>query len=139
MDNSPIVDRMKQHLNIHDDKKIADIFSLSPANFSNRKKRGSLLAELTKWGVEQGVDLNWLIKGETEKCTDTVGEKTHVYSAVDVALLREAIEKVMGFLKAEGVPITPRSVSRWAADLYVRYLEASQKNGEEKTVDKQEK
>lgn len=64
MDNSSAVERMKTLVGAKNDKDIADILGLSTTNFSGRKKRNSLTAELTDWAIDKGVDLNWFLRGE---------------------------------------------------------------------------
>lgn len=45
-------------------KEAAKILGISPADLSNRKKRGTLLPLLIEWAVKEKVNLHWFITGE---------------------------------------------------------------------------
>ena len=47
------------------DKEIAQKLDVSQTNFSNRKKRGSLLSLFTEWAINEDADLNWLLKSKS--------------------------------------------------------------------------
>ncbi len=65
MDVSQILIRIKSLKNLDKDKDIAPIIGWTPSNFSNRKRKGSLLAPITEWAEKEGIDLNWLLRGES--------------------------------------------------------------------------
>lgn len=48
-------------------KDVASVLGISPQDFSNRKKRGTLLPVIVDWALKESVNLNWLLKGETER------------------------------------------------------------------------
>lgn len=56
--------RLKTAYGVNKDKNIAALLKLSPQDFSNRKKRGTLIEPIVKWGVNENVDLNWLLTGK---------------------------------------------------------------------------
>ncbi len=62
--NADIIQRIKGIYNLENDKQVAGIFNLSPKDFSNRKKRGTLIPLIVEWAVNENVDLDWLIKGQ---------------------------------------------------------------------------
>lgn len=45
-------------------KEAAKILGISPADLSNRKKRGTLLPLLIEWAVKEKVNLHWFLTGE---------------------------------------------------------------------------
>ena len=63
-----IVDRLKSLPNFSTEKQIASELGLSAQDLSKRKKSGSdtLIALITRWGINQGVNLDWLFTGEGE-------------------------------------------------------------------------
>ncbi len=76
MDNfDEIVERLKASLGFTKNEQLAELFGLSPPDFSKRKKTGTLLPILTEWAINNRVNLNWLLIGigpeslEPEKTT----------------------------------------------------------------------
>ncbi len=59
-----IIERIEIFKGVAGDKFVAEIVGLSPQDFSNRKKRGTLLPVIFEWASSETLDLNWLIKGE---------------------------------------------------------------------------
>jgi hypothetical protein len=45
-------------------KEAAKILGISPADLSNRKKRGTLLPLLIEWAIKERVNLHWFLTGE---------------------------------------------------------------------------
>ncbi len=45
-------------------KEAAQLLGISPADLSNRKKRGTLLPLLIEWAMQEEVNLHWFITGE---------------------------------------------------------------------------
>lgn len=45
-------------------KEAAKILGISPADLSNRKKRGTLLPLLIEWAIKEKVNLHWFLTGE---------------------------------------------------------------------------
>lgn len=66
-----------------DEKEVAKLFGLSGPDLSNRKKRGSLLPFIVDWAINENVNLDWLIRGES----DTPEKKASpVLSKIDLML-----------------------------------------------------
>jgi len=60
-----IIDRLKILTGKSEDQELANLLGLKKANFSARKQRDSLLDVITEWGINNNVDLNYLLKGES--------------------------------------------------------------------------
>ena len=56
--------RLAQFKGFKKDIDIADYLGLSKTNFSNKKKRDTLLINIVEKAIEEDIDLNWLIKGK---------------------------------------------------------------------------
>lgn len=70
-----VVKRLLEVKGLSQGKEAAKILGISPADLSNRKKRGSLLPLLVEWAVNEGVNLHWFITGEnTEKDREKPGK-----------------------------------------------------------------
>jgi hypothetical protein len=67
-----IIARMKHIAGIKTDKDLAELIDLSPADFSNRKKRDTLLPLIIDWAIHEKVDLNWLLTGDGNQTLDSV-------------------------------------------------------------------
>ncbi len=52
-----ILERMKAIENVLSDKELAPILGLTAADFSNRKKRGTLISLIFEWALENDCDL----------------------------------------------------------------------------------
>lgn len=72
INDSEIADRAKIIAGVATDKEFADILGISSADFGQRKKRGSLLPLITRWAINQNVDLNFLLKGFYATTNDTL-------------------------------------------------------------------
>jgi len=59
-----IISRIKYLTGKKRDKELADLFNISPADFLNRKKRGTLLPLIIEWGIHESVNLDWLLTGQ---------------------------------------------------------------------------
>jgi hypothetical protein len=59
-----VIGRIEALKGITGDKFIAGALGISPQDFSNRKKRGTLLPVIFEWAINENIDLNWLMKGE---------------------------------------------------------------------------
>jgi len=65
VDIDDIISRVRSYLKIKSDRQVAEVLGISKENFSNRKRRGSLMPLFIEWGIKEGVNLQWLITGET--------------------------------------------------------------------------
>lgn len=63
IDLNEIIERVKISQKLSLNKEVAEMLGLSAADFSLRKKRGTLLTIIIEWGVNQNVNLDWLITG----------------------------------------------------------------------------
>lgn len=61
-----IIERLQELTGINSKKELAVLFGLSAADFSNRKRRGSLLPLIIDWAINENVNVNWLLTGEEE-------------------------------------------------------------------------
>jgi len=57
-----IIKRVKEHTGINSKKELAVLFELSPADFSNRVRRGTILPLIVDWAINENVNLDWLLK-----------------------------------------------------------------------------
>lgn len=62
-----ILDRVKSVKNLKNDKDIAILLNISNSDFSNRKKRGTLLPLITQWAIDEKLDVDRLMKGDNGK------------------------------------------------------------------------
>jgi len=58
-----VIERLKAMRGLSTAKDVAALLGLSPGDFSNRKGRGTLLAEILHWAIDQGADLNEIVYG----------------------------------------------------------------------------
>ncbi|MFH1215744.1 MAG: hypothetical protein V1706_04495 [Pseudomonadota bacterium] len=61
VDIEEIIDRLKKKTSLSTNKDIADLLGLSPTDYCNRKKRGTLLPLLIDWAMNEKVDLQYFI------------------------------------------------------------------------------
>lgn len=59
-----IVKRLLEIKGLSQGKEAANLLGISAADFSNRKKRGTLLPLLIEWGLKEKVDMHWFITGQ---------------------------------------------------------------------------
>ena len=59
-----IIDRAKTLARTETDKDFAKILGISSADFGQRKKRRTLLPLITRWAINQNVDINYLLRGD---------------------------------------------------------------------------
>lgn len=59
-----ILDRLKLIYNFTDDKKIAQLFEITPQSLVNKRKAGTLLPNIIYFGIIKNVNLNWLLTGD---------------------------------------------------------------------------
>lgn len=77
-------------MNVRGDKHVAAILGLSPQDFSNRKKRGSLLPVVIEWAINENVNLDWLIRGENQtQETKQIDRETAIINKMLEAMTEE--------------------------------------------------
>lgn len=64
MNLDEILSRIKAKEGLEKEKDIAMLMDMKPANFSARKKSGSLFLAIAEWATKNDYDLNWLLKNE---------------------------------------------------------------------------
>ena len=121
-DISEIVARLKMAGNFSTDKEVAGIFKLTPQEFSIRKKRGTLLPLIVNHGINQKIDLNWLLSGESHHCI-----KEGKGAAVDLGLLGETIRVVEDWLERNQRRLPPEKKAEVVLYLYEEYLKKEEK------------
>lgn len=63
-DIEEIVDRLKNYTTLKNERDIADLLGITPSDFSNRKKRGTLLPLIVGWCLgQQGINMEWVLRG----------------------------------------------------------------------------
>lgn len=70
MNLDQIIYRFKQIKHIKTDKEVATELNLSPTDFSNRKKRETLLPLIIEESIHENVNINWLLTGKGEILTE---------------------------------------------------------------------
>ncbi len=70
-----ILSRIREREGARTKREIAEILNISPQDFSQREKRGTLLPLLLEWAMEKNISLDWLVAGgkteyETELLSD---------------------------------------------------------------------
>ena len=84
IDTQKIIDRIKVVRNLPSDKEVAILLDLTPADFSNRKKRDTLTSLIVEWAVAENLDLNDLFKGgESEEDRHKSVEGKNIYAMVN--------------------------------------------------------
>ena len=67
MDLDSILSRVKDYLQSKNDKDIAKLLGISANDFSNRKRRKTLLPVIIEWATDEKVSLDWIVYGEEKK------------------------------------------------------------------------
>lgn len=70
VDIASILERIGKLYKIEKDYEIAELIGLESKNFSAKKKRGTLLQDVTSWCIENNLDCNYILQGN----------KSHSYS-----------------------------------------------------------
>lgn len=124
MEIEAVLERIKKAKSLKSEREIASLLGLSPQDFSNRKKRGTLRPLIIQWAAREGININWLIceeGGMYHRMKDTPAS-----GGLDQELLRRVISMVEEGIEELGV--TPRPEKK--ADLIITLYEM-QKNGKE--------
>lgn len=115
---SDIISRIKEDSGFSTDKEVAEIFGLTPQEFSIRKKRGTLLPLIVNWGISQKKDLNWLLTGEGSLY---IKEAEPSQGQADLDLVWKIIEALEVVLQEEGSNLQPTKKRRLVELLYKRF------------------
>ena len=67
MDLDSIHSRVEDYLKSKIDKDIAKLLGISANDFSNRKRRNTLLPVIIEWATNEKVSLDWIVYGEEKK------------------------------------------------------------------------
>ncbi len=62
-----ILQRAKKEAGVSTNKQLADLLGISENNFSNMKRRGTILTPLLEWAINRRVHLSWLVYGEEKE------------------------------------------------------------------------
>lgn len=124
MGSEDILDRIKQAKSLKSEREIAALLGLSPQDFSNRKKRGTLRPLIIEWAAREGIDVNWLICDEGARYGRTA--EPPAPDGPDQDLLRRVIELVEEGIEELG--LHPKA--RKKAELIVTLYEMHQKGKE---------
>lgn len=65
-----VLQRMREYTSTKSDRELSSFINLPPADFSNRKRRGTIEPVILKWAIAEGIDLNWLFTGVS--ATETI-------------------------------------------------------------------
>lgn len=118
-----VLERVKLIENVHSDRELAPLLGLTSADFSNRKKRGTLIPLIFEWALENGYDLNDLFRSQSEQGAN-VGVKRYMrpvhqmiggmgpsnwYSAhpIDEILLSDEFGKDVAIIRMVGNSMEP--------------------------------
>ena len=118
-----IIDRLKHSLSLEKNYEVADLLGLSPADFSKRKKTGTLLPLIIELAISKRVNLEWLLRGENVDPS--------VFEPSDLQLIGDIIESLETILQEEGTNLPPDKKRRLIELLYQRF----RKTGEEADKD----
>lgn len=80
-----IENRIKKRTGLSEGKDIAALFKMTPQNYSNKKGLGTILPTIIEWAIQENVDLNWLLIGESQnsyRATSALGGQEIYVSTV---------------------------------------------------------
>lgn len=92
-----MIKRMLEIKGLSQSKEAAKLLGISPADFSNRKRRGTLLPLMIEWAIGEKIDLHWFITGEGLKRTNKETEINPLLIDVNDWLNEEEKHKDAGF------------------------------------------
>lgn len=70
-----IIGRLSEYVGKKKKKDIAELLGVTPSDYNNRLKRGTILNLVVQWAIDENVDLNWLIRGDSTDGTDFAQKK----------------------------------------------------------------
>jgi len=56
-----ILSRIRKRESVRTKRELAEILNISPQDFSQREKRGTLLPLLLEWAMQRNISLDWLV------------------------------------------------------------------------------
>ncbi|CAN2041044.1 HTH araC/xylS-type domain-containing protein [Candidatus Magnetomoraceae bacterium gMMP-15] len=125
MNTNKIIDKIKYIKKFKSDKDIAELLGISPTNFNNRKKRGTLIPLITEWGIHEKVDLNWLLKGD-----ESVYKTSPNNQQINLDILTEVIKSVEEGLNINDLYLPPDKKAQLISLLYEYFTEEDEENNE---------
>ncbi|MDD2319136.1 MAG: hypothetical protein PHO83_03695 [Geobacteraceae bacterium] len=57
-----VIDKIKSLKNLRHDSQVAEMFNISPPDFSARKKKGTLLPLVIEWAINENVNIDFLLR-----------------------------------------------------------------------------
>lgn len=93
-----ILERIKSDRCLKNDKDVAALLNISGSDFSNRKKRGTLLPLITQWAIDEKIDMDLLLKGDEKQAqTDccVTEESANYRDKKTVDALLAAVRKIL--------------------------------------------
>jgi hypothetical protein len=97
-----IIERSMTAFNCTTQRQLADIFKISPEDFSSRKRRGTLTKLIEKESFRRDISYDWLKTGEgSMKSSDGVAEPQTPYNANSTApRISELLSKTAAVLES---------------------------------------
>jgi hypothetical protein len=95
-DIDKILGRIKKIKKIHKQKEIAKLFKLSDNDFSNRKKRGTLIPVIIEWAMKEKVSIDWLLDNRKNTPFDEEIEEDleKKYSNKDIKKIENVVKQL---------------------------------------------
>jgi hypothetical protein len=129
-----IINRIKELKSLRHDSEVADLFKLSPNDFSNRKKRGTLAPLVLEWGTHENVCWDWLIAGRGSPNIDESDESMgECRNPVDMELLGRIIDRLEHWLEKGRKQLPSKKKARLISLLYEKFAETG-KDVDDNTV-----
>lgn len=97
-----IVARLKNSLQIKDDKDLAKLLNMTPATFHGRKKAGSIPYDaIFSLANMENIDYNWLLTGEGSMYKNALSEPSAGYEVSLKVLYPELTDKEVQMFETE--------------------------------------
>jgi hypothetical protein len=140
VDMDAIVERIRNLNGLSADYQLAELFDLKPQDFSKRKKSGTLLQIIIGWGINQKVDIDWLLTGDGAPNKETSGgnknylaEEAQSRTGIQTDLLTEIIYSLEKGLNEHDLVLDPEKKAEVISLLYESYA-GTEKKIDDKTV-----
>ena len=120
MNFDKIIERTREIFNFESDKELAELFDITQQNFINRKKKGTLLAEVVNESnkLHPEVNLHWLLTGKGQKYITDLPP-----SPVDSSTMKSIIEAVEERLLRLRIMLKPDKKAEVITALYDYFVE----------------